>query len=366
MAKKTAGKTEKTDYGALIRALRKNGPERLYLLWGEEDYLRESFFAELKKACLSDGGDEFNYHRLSGESFDLQALSQAIDAMPFLGGRSLIEVRDFDPNAVKDAKAEDGEKNEKKQQGKQDAAVLTDVLSDIPTYCTVVLLLPTGVSPDGRLGFVRTLKKLGNAIEFTTQPQSQLVGWIARRFAALGKTISRENCEKLIFTSGEHMTRLVPEIEKIAGGTAGEEVTARDIDRLAQHIPEADVFAMTDRLAEKNFDAAAALLAELLASRENHPIMLLALIGGQMRKLYVARVALDSNLGADFVMKACNLKMSFLAEKLLRAAKGFTTPQLAHAVELCAQCDYRMKSSGEDDEDILKELLLRIAAGEEA
>ena len=59
MAKRPAGKTEKTDYGALIRALRENGPERLYLLWGEEDYLRESFFSELKKTCLSGGADDF-------------------------------------------------------------------------------------------------------------------------------------------------------------------------------------------------------------------------------------------------------------------------------------------------------------------
>ena len=65
-------------------------------------------------------------------------------------------------------------------------------------------------------------------------------------------------------------------------------------------------------------------------------------------------------------MKACNLKMSFIAEKLLRAARGFTTPQLARAVELCCECDYRMKSSGEDDEELLTELLLRIAAGEAA
>ena len=373
MAKKPAGKTEKTDYGALIRALRENGPERLYLLWGEEDYLRESFFSELKKTCLSGGADDFNYHRLSGESFDLEALSQAVDALPFLGDRSFVEVRGFDPNAMKGAQSGDdgGEepptgKKTAKNNKKDPATALLDVLSDIPETCTVVLLPPEGVSPDGRLSFVKSLKKLGNAIEFTTQPQSQLVGWIARRFDALGKKISRANCEKLIFTSGELMTRLVPEIEKIAGGAAGEEITAQDIDRLAQHIPEADVFAMTDRLAEKNYDAAAGMLADLLAAGDSHPIMLLALIGGQMRRLYVARVALDEKKGADFVMKACNLKMSFIAEKLLRAARGFTTPQLARAVELCCECDYRMKSSGEDDEELLTELLLRIAAGEAA
>lgn len=371
MAKKAGGREEKTDYGALSRALRENGPDRLYLLWGEEDYLRESFYNEIKKAVLADGADDFNYHRLSGESFDLEAFSQAVDALPFLGGRTFVEVRDFDPNAVKGAKSDDGgeepaAKKAAKNNKKDPASVLTAVLSDIPETCTVVLLLPEGVSPDGRLGFVKTLKKLGNALEFTAQPQSLLTNWIARRFEAAGKKISRANCEKLIFTSGELMTRLVPEIEKIAAGAPGGEVTAQDIDRLAQHIPEADVFAMTDALAARNYDAAAGLLAELLSTGENHPIMLLALIGGQMRKLYAARVALDAKKGKEFVMAACNVKMPFIAEKLLRSAQGFTAAQLAEAVALCAACDCRMKSSGDDDEELLKELLLRLAAGEAA
>ena len=362
MAKKAA---EKTDYRALSRALRDKGPERLYLFWGEEDYLRESFVTELKKACISGGEDDFNYHRLSGAPLDLEALSEAVDALPFLGGRSFVEVRDFDPASIKGGKAEDGDDAQKKKTAKNNkkdpVTVLTDILSDIPETCTVVLVLPTGAEPDGRLALVKTLKKLGSAVEFTTQPESMLSDWITAHFKALGKQIGPPECRHLIFVSGEQMTRLLPEIEKIAGGARGETVTAQDIDRLAQHLPAADVFEMTDRLAEKNYDAAAVLLAELLASGENE-IMLLALIGAQMRRLYTARVALDAKQGADFVMKACNLKMSFIADKLLRSARGFTTAQLAADVALCAEFDYRMKSSGGDQKDILKELLLRLAA----
>ena len=37
---------------------------------------------------------------------------------------------------------------------------------------------------------------------------------------------------------------------------------------------------------------------------------------------------------------------------------------LERAVELCAETDYRMKSSGADARELLKEAVLRIAAGE--
>ncbi len=341
-------KDSKTDYSAVLRKLKDNGPEQLYVLWGEEDYLRESFYEELKKLCHISSSD-FNYHRLNGAALDLQALSQAIDAVPFMGEHSLVELRNFDVNACKEDKAER----------------LKEIIADLPEYVTVVFLLPTGYEPDGRLAAMKTLKKLGTAIEFTSQPQGLLIKWIVRRFEAMGKTIGQKDCEKLIFISGDLMTGLIPEIEKIGCFTSENAVTSQDIDAVAQKIPEASVFEMTDKLADKNYDAAASLLGELLQSGE-HPIKILAMIGFQMRRLYTARIALDEGLGRDYLMEACKISYGFLADKLTSSAKGFTAQQLAQAVRLCAEADYRMKSSSEDDENILKELLLRIAVGDRA
>lgn len=338
---------KKTDYTALLRDLKEKGTQRLYLLWGAEDYLRDSFIDEIRKLCLEGGSGEFNLHRLSGTPLNMQKLSEAVDAMPFMGEKTLVEVHDFDINSVKD----------------EDTERLKGIVSDIPEYSTVVFSLPTGYEPDGRLTAMKTLKKLGSAIEFTTQSQGLLINWITRRFSALGKNIGRSECEKLIFISGELMTRLIPEIEKIAGSSKSETVTVSDIEKTAQRIPEASVFEMTDALADKNFDKAALLMAELLQSGE-HPIKILAMIGFQMRRLYTARVALDEGLGQKFVMESCGISYPFLADKLLKSASGFSSKQLKRAVELCAESDYRMKSSSEDDEDILKELLLRVAVGE--
>ena len=337
---------KKTDYVAVLRELKDKGPTRLYLLWGAEDYLRDSFFEELKRLCLDGGSGDFNYHRLPGSPLNLQKLTEAVDAVPFMGNKTLIEVRNFEVNAVKE----------------DDVERLKSIISDVPDYATLVFILPTGIEPDGRLSTFKNFKKLGSAIEFTTQPQSLLLNWITRRFQALGKSIGRVECEKLIFNSGELMTRLIPEIEKIAGYAKGEAVTVQDIDKTAQRIPEASVFEMTDRLSEKDFDKAAYLLAELMQSGE-HPIKILAMIGFQMRRLYAARLALDKGLGRDYIMESCGISYPFLADKLLKAATGFSKERLKRAVEYCAESDYRMKSSSEDDEDILKELLLRVAVG---
>lgn len=336
------------DFSALRRRLREQGPGRVYLLYGEEDYLREAFFGELKRLCV-DSENSFNYRRLAGEGLDMTELSEAVNALPFFAERTLVEVRGFEINRLRDAQS----------------AEFTGILSDMPEYCTLVLLPPVGYEPDGRLAVFRAVKKYGEAINFTPQGGSALVNWIQRRFAAMGKAISRPDAEHLVFISGSLMNRLIPEIEKIGSYAQGETVTRGDIDTVAHHLPEARVFEMTEKLSKRDYDGAVGILAELMQMKDEPPVKTLAAVGKQMRDLYAARVALDAGLGRGFVSEVCGIRYDFVAERLLSSARGFTQEQLAHAVRLCAETDYRMKTGG-DDAALLCELVMRIAAGETA
>jgi len=345
MAKK-AGKDEQFNYAAELRALKERGAERLYLLWGPEDYLREQYLTQLRKKCLPDGEDDFSYKRLDGPSLDAQRFQQAVDAMPFMTEHTFVELRDVDINKVSDP----------------DACI--KILSDIPDYCTVVFVQNAQFEPDGRLRFVKTLRSTGRELKFTQQSQGMLTDWIVRRFAAAGKGIELAAAQRLIFISGDLMSRLIPEIEKIAAYAKGDKVTQADVEAVANHIPEAVVFEMTELIAQKKINSALSVLSELLADKNNEPIMMLAVLGKQMRQLYAARLAIEKGLGSKYVMEVCAMKYDYIASKLLAAARGFTLPQLKRAVELCTEADYRMKSSGEDARELLKEAVLRIAAGE--
>ena len=70
MAKKNS-KEEKLNYSAELRRLKDFGPERLYLLWGPEDYLREQYLGQLKKICLPEAEDSFSYKRINGPELDM-------------------------------------------------------------------------------------------------------------------------------------------------------------------------------------------------------------------------------------------------------------------------------------------------------
>ena len=343
MAKKD--KKEKLNYNAEIRLLREQGPERIYFLWGPEDYLREAFLTELRGKCVP-SEDDFSYQRFDGPAVDMAALGEAVDMLPFFSERRFVEVRDYDINASRE----------------HDTARLKEILADVPDYCTLCFVFGASYAPDGRTAAVKALKKSAHCMEFTEQEQGALSRWVVNRFRALGKTVTPSDAEYLVFLSGTRMNALIPEIEKAAAYAAGDNVTRADIDATANRLPEADVFKLTDCIARRCFDDAAALLQDLLGDKNNHPIMLCALIGQQLRRLYAAKIAQAAHRSRADGMELCGVRYDFIYDKLLAAAKPFSEKQLGTMVKLCAEYDYRMKSTGLDPRALLLELFARIAA----
>lgn len=335
------------DYNAALKALRQNGPGRVYVLRGEEDYLRDSYLAELKALCLPEGTEAFNYHRLQGPVLDMAALRQSVEAMPFMGEHTLTEVRDFDVNKT----------------AAYDPEALKAFLEDVPDWATVAFVFSPGYSPDSRLGPVKALKKAGEDLVFTSPGEGALMRWVTRRTEDLGKTIDPPTASYLIWVCGDRMNTLIPEILKIAGYASGKAVTRADIDAVAKKAPETTIFNLTDALGAGEYDKASRLLADLLADKDEPPQRQIAMVSEQFRRLYVARVAADSGQGTAYIT-ACVPELtgkSYPLQLLQKACKRFSAARLARAVSFCAACDYAMKDTGGEPEALMKELILRLA-----
>ena len=150
MARKTKTE-EKFNYGESIRRLRQSGPQRLYLIWGPEDYLAEQYLAELRRLCVGDEADDFSYRKLNERDFSAIALAEAIDSVPFLSERSMVEVHGVDLNKLSEAEE------------------VIKAISDIPDYCTVAFLCEPSFEPDKRLKLYKSFAKAGVEIHVTAQ-----------------------------------------------------------------------------------------------------------------------------------------------------------------------------------------------------
>ena len=344
-----AKKKEQVDYASLERELKAGEPGRLYMLRGEEDYLRDKYLGVLRSLCVPEGLDSFNYHRLQGPKLNLRELSDAIEAMPFMGERSLVEIRDFDINRT----------------GDYDGAEFAAMLADIPAWATVVFVFASGYAPDGRIAPVKAMKKLGVDVEFTAQGESALMNWVIAHFRNNGKDCDRETASHMLYVCGPLMNTLLPEIAKVSGHAQGPAVTKGDIDAVAERQPDTVVFDMTDALGEGQYDKAARMLSELLADRDENVPKLLYMISEQMRRLYAARIAPEGDKRGYLMECIPELSRSaFLIPKLVRASSNFSVKRLARAVSLCADCEFATRDGGAEAEERLKELILRLAMDE--
>ncbi|WP_298023825.1 DNA polymerase III subunit delta [uncultured Dysosmobacter sp.] len=345
-AKKTSRSNEA--FQKLKADLAAGTPGCAYIFYGEESYLREYYLGELRKKLVPAGFEEFNYHRVEGKDLTVQDLVEMAEAMPMMAERTFIVAADFDLFKLNE------EQREK----------LIAFLDDIPPYACVVFVYDTvEYKPN------RTMKKLYKAVsdhveavEFRAADSSDLVVWIARRFKALGKEIDRQTAEYLIFTCGGLMTGLVPEIAKIGAYAKGKTITQRDIDAVADPVLSAEVFKLSDAVLQGNYDLASSILGDLL-KMQTEPIMILAALGSQLRRIYTARMAIDSGRDKYWLMELWDMKSDYPAKLQLSAAKRTSADWCADAVKMCQVLDRRMKSEkGIDAVGELKLLLVRLGA----
>ena len=94
-----------------------------------------------------------------------------------------------------------------------------------------------------------------------------------------------------------------------------------------------------------------------------HALGLARALGSQLRRLYTARMAIDSGKDKYWLMELWEMKSDYPAKLLLSAAKRTTADWCADAVKMCQTLDRRMKSEkGIDAAGELKLLLVRLGA----
>ena len=340
-----AGKKDKSDVDTLAifkQDLAGNNPARLYLFYGEESYLKSHYLGMLEKQCAGVFPD-FDLVRLDGDTVTVDDLRDAIESLPMGGERKLVEVIDYNiygSGPLKEA--------------------LPDILAQLPDYvCLVFVFGAVEYNPDRRTTVYKAVQQYGREVEFKRASNSDLVTWIRRRFAALGKDISARDCEKLVFVSGGLMTNLITEIEKIAAGAGGKVITSKDIDLMASRTLEAGVFDLTDCLSEGDLNKALLVLRDLI-DMKNPAVAISAAVAKHFRRLYGAKLGCDAGISVQEMTKMLEYKSDYPTRKAMATSGRFSLRKLRRAQKLCLEADIALKSNNADEKRIIELLLMRI------
>ena len=313
----------------LIRDLKNGEYAPLYIISGEESYLKEYYLRELRQKVVDPAFADFNLIEFEGKGLSVEQLTEAIDSYPAMSEKKLIIVSDFDlfkpPAGFSD--------------------VLPGILSDLPEYvCLVFYYDVLEGKPDKRTKLYKTLEKTACFAEFSHQEERELVAWLERRARALGCSIAPEDATYMIFLCGNSMTNLAGEMEKAAAHTTTGVIKKYNIDAVCSPVLDAVVFDLTDAITAGKFDRAVALVGDLIAQKNNE-VMIFTTITRHIQRLYAAKLCAEARGGEKQLMEMLGSKSPYYARQIQNAARRVPLSWLRKAASLCSKTDSALKGS---------------------
>ncbi len=340
---------------AELRAEIKASPSGVYLLAGEEEYLKHYYLSQIREAVLGDGSfASFNHTQISYLDGGFGSLSEAVGMTPFMAETRLCELSGFNYNSAKDALL------------KSLRAIVDEALEN--PECVLVLYADTDLY-DAQKGS-RTLKKVTSALGpsvkqviFEKTTPQKLANWIKRHFTHEGIGISDADCLFMVDRCGRSMQLLSGEIDKVCAykhSRAEGTVTREDITYLCPRNEEIGAFALSNALLASDTKEIFRILAENKKSGYDlKPKAILASVSSTYISMATAKMMQES--GADDAAIAKRLGIhEYKAKLCARAARNHSAQKLEEAIALCAQADTDMKLLY-SDEIVLERLLCAIA-----
>lgn len=294
--------------------------KQIYLLYGEEGYLKRQYKERFTKAMLPEG-DTMNYAYYEGKNVDVREVIDLAETLPFFSERRLIVFENT--GFFKSAGAE-----------------LADYVKEMPPT-TYFLFIENEV--DKRSKLYKAVKAKGHIVELGAQDGATLKRWVAGLVKKEGRQISESCIMYLLGKIGTDMENIQRELEKLFCYTLERDsIEKEDIDAVCVTQITNHIFDMVNAVAEKKQKKALDLYYELLALKEP-PMRILFLLTRQYRILFHVKDLLQKGYGRKEIASKAGLH-PFAAGKYMDQAKYFKTRELRKIMEDSADIEQRVKT----------------------
>lgn len=321
--------------GRIDEDIKSGQMNHIYLLYGEEAYLRKQYKERLKKA-LSPDDDSMNYSYFEGKDISAGEIIDLAETMPFLSDKRtiLIENSPFF-----------------KSEGEKIAEYLN-------TVCDTTYFVFVEETVDKRSKLYKSIAKNGCVVELNGLSEDKIITWILGILKRDDKKITQNTMEYLISKIGTDMENIRSEVEKLICYCHEREViTKEDIDAVCVSQVTNQIFDMLDAMANKRQKNALQLYYNLLALKEP-PMRILFLIGRQFNLLLQARLLKQKGYGDRAIAEKIGVP-PFAATKYLNQASKFKLEDLRKAVDECVEADEAVKSGNRNDRLSVELLIIK-------
>ena len=312
--------------------------KQVYLLYGDEAYLKQQYKHNLVKA-LNPDDDTMNFSHYEGKGVDVKQLIDLCETMPFFAERRVILLEDtgFFKN-----KSEE----------------LADYMKELPDYLCMVFVES---EVDKRNRMYKAVKACGTIAEFARQDEKTLMRWAAGILGKAGKKITQRDMELLLTKTGTDMGNLRMELEKLICYTEGRDVvTAEDIEEICTTQTTNRIFDMVRAVTEKNQKRALDLYYDLLTLKEP-PMRILFLLAKQYRQLLQVKQFAEAGLAQQEMASKLGVP-SFAVRNIASCARAYTISELEQAIKDFVDAEESVKTGRLEDKLSVELLIIKYSS----
>ena len=324
-----------------------NIDNNIFLLCGEELFLKNHGKNALLSTISPDSMPEFNIFTFEGRKYDLISVKEAIDALPVFSDTKLLL---FNNTGIFQLTGKDAATKEYRE-------FWEDIIDKIPSEVYVVF---DESKIDKRSSLYKKLNKKNSVVEFEYLSEEKMISWTVGLFKTMGKIISPTDAKYLIEITQDGMTSIKREAEKISAYTQGKtSVTRQDIKDITVPVVENRVFDMVDALLSKNPHDALSMLNDLLVLKEDET-RILGAISSNTDKLLTVKLMADDKM--DKAIIASKTKIApFIVSKYISLSNKYNTDDLKKLLSKCVEMDKMFKLTRCDKSVILQTFIAEFA-----
>jgi len=313
--------------------------KKIYLLCGEEVYLKKQYKDRFVKAMVPEG-DTMNYTYFEGKNTNPREVIDLAETLPFFAERRLIVLENT--GFFKHASPE-----------------LADYVKELPET-TYLIFVEEEIDKRGKL--YKAVKEKGRIVELARQDERTLARWILGMAKKEKKAMTESAARYFLGKVGNDMENIQKELEKLFCYTLHHtEVTVADIDVICTNQITNHIFDMVDAVANKEQKKALDYYYDLLALKEP-PMRILYLLTRQFRILMEIKEMERLGYPPKEMASKAGI-MPFLTGKYRAQAKAFTAKELRRIVEAGVESEENVKTGRIGDMLSVELFLVQYSAG---
>ena len=312
------------------------------LVYGQEHYPVSYLFSSLKKLLQLQETitvEQYDYSQVS-----LEEILPNWDSLSLFAAKKIIVLSHLD------------------RLKKNDAKLLKEWL-DAHHDTRGLFLFLTAVKVDGRLPFVKSVKKCGEVIKTDHLLPVEVRKLTRRHGEEYGVSFTPQVIDTLIHYHDGNLQLIFREVEKLAlfvgpGGV----VKSEDLELLGCGTAAANIFTLVDELGAGNVKLSLQLLNRLLRDK-TAPLVILTMVVRHYRLLALASASSNRSKSAGDLARTLRAP-PFVAQKIRRQLNMFPFSRLSGSFSLLSEVDYRLKSSKIPESIIMEDMVLTLCRGD--